>query len=62
MLDFSREFILITSGFGTAVGAPPGIATQEFPSYDACRAAQVQLEPMAGRVETICIAKYLMKE
>jgi hypothetical protein len=55
MIDVTGPFllILILSSYG-------GIAIQEMPNYESCRAAIVQLEPVRN-VRGYCIAKEVKK-
>lgn len=56
MIDTAGEFILILIVSGVHALTPAGIATETMPSWEACKAAQVQLE-VHPRINAICIAK-----
>lgn len=56
MIDTAGEFILILIVSGAYPMMPAGITTETMPSWEACKAAQVQLE-VQSRITAICIAK-----
>jgi hypothetical protein len=58
MIDALGPFLLIlmTRGVG-----PEGIAIQEMPSFAACQAAIVQLQPVRS-ITGYCIAKHVLEE
>lgn len=60
MIDTAGVYILILITLGRWE-EPSGVATQEMASFEACKAAQVQLEPIV-RLDTYCIAKDVVKE
>ena len=53
MLDTAGAYIIVLVFDGYQAG---GVAMQEFPNYDSCKAAIIQLEPV-GTLRGYCIAK-----